>query len=76
MDGIEGRLVATVTVSPTFEIVIPPEIRQALRLHPGQQMMVIQCSNHIVLVPIRPIEEALGSLKGIDTTIEREPDRF
>ena len=30
----------------------------------------------IELVPLKSIQEARGFLKGIDTTIEREPDRL
>jgi AbrB family looped-hinge helix DNA binding protein len=66
---------ATVTVSPKFQIVIPLEIREALAIRPGQKIQMIRYNGHIVLVPMRPIEEARGSLRGIDTTIEREPDR-
>jgi hypothetical protein len=34
---------------------------------------VIAYDNRIVLEPERPIQDARGSLKGIDTTIERWP---
>jgi hypothetical protein len=37
-------------------------------------MVVIAYENRIILVPERPIQEARGSLKGIDTTIEREEE--
>jgi len=64
-----------VTVSPKFQIVIPSAIRKSLGLRPGQKVQVIQYENRIELIPVRPIREARGFLKGIDTTIEREPDR-
>jgi AbrB family looped-hinge helix DNA binding protein len=64
-----------VTVSPKFQIVIPSAIRKSLGLRPGQKVQVIQYENRIELIPVRPIQEARGFLKGIDTTIEREPDR-
>ena len=63
------------TVSPKFQIVIPSAIRKSLGLRPGQKVQVIQYENRIELIPVRPIQEARGFLKGIDTTIEREPDR-
>lgn len=65
----------TVTVSPKFQVVIPKNIRQALKLRPGQKIQVIQHGNRIELVPVRSIKSARGMLRGMDTTIEREPDR-
>jgi AbrB family looped-hinge helix DNA binding protein len=65
----------TVQVSPQFQIVIPPAIREALNIQPGQAVQVIQYNNRIELIPVRPLTEARGFLRGIDTTIEREPDR-
>ena len=32
--------------------------------------------NGVELIPLRPISEARGMLPGIDTTLEREPDRL
>lgn len=66
----------TVTISPKFQIVIPKAIREALAIYPGQKMQVILKHNRIELIPIRPITEARGFLKDIETTIEREPDRL
>jgi AbrB family looped-hinge helix DNA binding protein len=64
-----------VLVSPKFQIVIPRAVREALRIHPGQKLQVIQYEDRIELFPLRPTQEMRGFLKGIDTTIEREPDR-
>jgi AbrB family looped-hinge helix DNA binding protein len=64
-----------VTVSPKFQIVIPRQVRESLGIRPGQKVQVIQYGNRIELIPMRPIAETRGFLKGIDTTIEREPDR-
>jgi AbrB family looped-hinge helix DNA binding protein len=64
-----------VTVSPKFQIVIPRQARECLGIHPGQKVQVILYENRIELIPVRPIREARGFLKGIDTTVEREPDR-
>jgi AbrB family looped-hinge helix DNA binding protein len=65
----------TVTVSPKFQVVIPKEIRDTLRLRPGQKMRVIEYDNRIELIPDRDIAELRGFLKGINTRIEREKDR-
>jgi AbrB family looped-hinge helix DNA binding protein len=66
-----------VTVSPKFQVVIPLKIRERMRVKPGQKMHVIAYDNMVVFIPIRPIQQARGSLKGIDTRIERdEEDRI
>ena len=65
----------TVLVSPQFQVVIPPAIREALKIQPGQSVQVIQYNDRIELIPVRPMAEARGFLRGIDTTIEREHDR-
>ena len=65
----------TVTISPKFQVVIPKPIRDKLRLSPGQKIQAIVYDNRIELIPLRPIKEMRGFLKGMDTTIEREGDR-
>ena len=65
----------TVTVSPKFQVVIPKEIRDTLRLRPGQKMRVIEYDGRIELIPDRNISELRGFIKGIDTRIKREKDR-
>jgi AbrB family looped-hinge helix DNA binding protein len=67
--------VETVTVSPKYQIVIPSRIRQALGVEPGRKVKVILYDNRIEVIPVKPIEEARGFLKGIDTSIDREADR-
>jgi AbrB family looped-hinge helix DNA binding protein len=64
-----------VTLSPKYQIVIPLQVRRALRLKPGQKFQVVVYNNHIHLVPVIPPRKLRGMLKGINTTIEREPDR-
>ena len=65
----------TVTVSPKYQVVIPKNIRDALKLRPGQKMRVIEYDRRIELIPDRDISELRGFLKGIDTRVEREKDR-
>lgn len=65
----------TVTISPKFQVVIPKSVRDSLGLKPGQKVQVIEYDNRIELIPVMPLEEARGFLAGMDTTIEREPDR-
>ena len=66
----------TVTISPKFQVVIPQEIREALRLKAGQKMQMINFDGQIVVVPVRPIKEMRGAFKGMNTNFEREPDRL
>ena len=64
----------TVTVSTRFRVVIPKKVRDSLGLRVGQEIEVKVYDNRIELIPIRPIKETRGLLRGIDTTVEREPD--
>ena len=64
----------SVTVSTKFQVVIPLKVRQMLRIKSGQKMQVIAYNNRVVMIPVRPIQEARGSLKGMDTTIERDEE--
>ena len=64
-----------VTVSPKFQVVIPQSIRTMLGVKPGQKMRVIAYDDKVIFIPVRPIQSARGSLKGINTEIEREEDR-
>ena len=66
----------TVTISPKFQVVIPKEIRERLGLSPGQKVQAIVYGDRIELIPVRPIKEMRGFLKGIDTRVKREADRI
>ncbi len=66
---------ATVTVSSKFQVVIPKDVRDRLRLQPGQKVEAFALGGRIELVPVRPIEEMRGFLRGMDPNFEREPDR-
>jgi AbrB family looped-hinge helix DNA binding protein len=65
----------TVTVSPKFQVVIPSAIRDSLGIRPGQKIQVIRYGDRIELIPLRPVQETRGFLRGINTTVEREQDR-
>ena len=64
------------TISPKFQVVIPKRLRDALKLSPGQKVQMVVYGNRIEMIPLRHISEMKGFLKGIDTTVEREPDRL
>jgi AbrB family looped-hinge helix DNA binding protein len=66
----------TVTLSPKFQVVIPLAIRQALKLTPGEKFRVLRYSNRVEFIPVRKMRQMRGFLRGMDTTFEREDDRF
>jgi AbrB family looped-hinge helix DNA binding protein len=65
-----------VTVSPKFQVVIPKEIREALGIVSGQKVQMLIYQNRIELIPLKPMREMKGFLKGIDTKVERDKDRI
>ncbi|ARB47812.1 AbrB/MazE/SpoVT family DNA-binding domain-containing protein [Alloalcanivorax xenomutans] len=64
-----------VTVSPKYQIVIPKEIRESMGIVSGQKVQVMSYQGRIELIPLKPMKEMRGFLKGIDTTVDREEDR-
>ncbi len=66
----------TVTVSPKYQIVIPKEIRESNGIVSGQKVQMISYRNRIQLIPIEPMENLRGFVKGIDTNVERDKDRL
>ena len=65
----------TVTISPKFQVVIPKAIRTRLKLRAGQKVQAIAYQDRIELVPLRPVRQLRGFLKGIDTSVPRDGDR-
>jgi len=64
-----------VTVSTKFQVVIPRVVRNSLGIKPGQKVQVIQYGDRVELIPVKPIKQTRGFLKGINTSVKREPDR-
>ena len=67
---------SVVTLSSKWQVVIPKDVREQMDLQPGQKLQAFAIGERIVLVPVVPLKELRGFLKGIDTNIEREPDRI
>ncbi|HDP35635.1 MAG TPA: AbrB/MazE/SpoVT family DNA-binding domain-containing protein [Candidatus Hydrogenedentes bacterium] len=63
---------ATIKVSPKFQIVIPKDIRQQANIQPGQTMEIFHVGGIIELVPIRDMKSLRGSLPGLDTEVVRD----
>ena len=66
----------TVTVSPKFQVVIPKQVREKLRIQPGQKLQILQFDDRIEFLPLQNIKDMRGFLKGIDTEIQRDKDRI
>lgn len=65
-----------VTVSPKFQVVIPKEVRESMGIFSGQKIQMLTYQNRIELIPVKPIKEMRGYLKGMSTDITREEDRI
>ena len=66
----------TLTISPKFQVVIPKSIREMLKLAPGQKVQAVVHLDRIELIPLRPIKQMRGFLKGIATDVPRDADRL
>jgi AbrB family looped-hinge helix DNA binding protein len=56
---------ATVKVSPKFQIVIPKEIRKQLELQPGEELQMFLLDERIHVQRARSIKELRGIAKGL-----------
>jgi len=61
-----------VTVYPKYQVVIPRWVREKIRIKPGEKLQVISYDDRIELVPVRPMSELRGFLKGLDPSFIRE----
>jgi AbrB family looped-hinge helix DNA binding protein len=63
-----------VTLSSKYQVVIPRRVRERIRLKPGTKIQVISFDDRIELVPLRPMREMKGFLKGLDSTFQRDEE--
>jgi AbrB family looped-hinge helix DNA binding protein len=65
-----------VTVSPKYQIVIPKEIRESMKIRPGQKLIMMTEDGTIELRPLRSLKELQALFKGIQAPeFKRDPDR-
>lgn len=65
---------ATTTISPKFQVVIPKEVRNKLHLKPGQKMTVVTKGGIVYFIPEKPLETFRGFLRGMDAGNVREDE--
>jgi len=56
--------VLAVQLSESFDLVIPPELREPMGLRPGQRFAVISKGRSITLVPVPELSELEGMAEG------------
>lgn len=61
-----------VVISPKYQVVIPKQIREALKLKKNQKLALIVKNGIISLIPIPSLEELKGIAKGIEIKEIRE----
>jgi AbrB family looped-hinge helix DNA binding protein len=66
---------AAVIVSPKYQVVIPRDVRESLGIKPGQKVEVMLYDGRIELIPLQPMKQMRGFLRGINTSVERDNDR-
>ena len=66
---------SVVTISSRYQVVIPKDVRERLGLKPGQKLQALPFKGRVELIPLDPIENARGFLRGLDTSVPRDGDR-
>jgi len=64
----------TVIVSPKYQVVIPPAVRERTHIRAGERLQVISFDDRIELIPVRPMSSRRGFLKGLDASFNRDED--
>ena len=67
IDTKKGGKMATTTISPKYQVVIPNEIRKNLHLKSWQKMTVVTKGGIIYFIPEKPLASFRGFLKGMNT---------
>ena len=64
----------TVTVSSKYQIVIPKQVRESANIKPGTKIQMVEVNGVIQMVPVRPLKEMQGHLKGREIEYAREKE--
>jgi bifunctional DNA-binding transcriptional regulator/antitoxin component of YhaV-PrlF toxin-antitoxin module len=63
-------------LSEDYQVQLPREICEQHGIEPGTEFELLVRHGHVHLVPLRPLREMRGRARGIDTSLENEPDRY
>jgi AbrB family looped-hinge helix DNA binding protein len=55
----------TVKVSPKFQVVIPKELRERLKLRPGQNLIIYELEGQLRLESPQPLSSLRGLARGL-----------
>lgn len=64
------------TISPSFQVIIPKDIGDQLSLAPGQKVHAIGYKDPIELIPVCPLRQMRCYVRGIETDVPREKDEI
>lgn len=53
-----------VTLSSKYQVVIPKAVRESLNLQPEQQFQVVAFEGRVELIPVEPVKDLRGFMKG------------
>lgn len=66
---------AAVRVSKNFQVIIPKEVRERLKIKPGDELDVFHIEDAIEMIPIKPIDALKGRFKEVDSHVDRPKKR-
>ena len=66
-----------VKVSSKYQVVIPERVRESAHIRAGQEVELIADGEQVVIVPVKPLGQLRGILKGVPRSGYRDKkDRF
>jgi len=69
--------VEAVKDSKKYKVVIPEKLREEAGIHAGDRMVAILKNGILLYVPVRPLRESKGMIRGLDTrNLRDETDRM
>ena len=72
-----ASITETVKVSKKYQVVIPKKLREEAGIRVGDRMVAILKNNILQYVPVRPLRDTKGMIRGLDTRdLRDEMDRM
>jgi AbrB family looped-hinge helix DNA binding protein len=65
---------ATVTISPKYQVVIPKDIREAMSIKAGERLEVFLLDGVLEYVPVKHPRELRGFVRGMRTDMKRDDE--